>query len=139
MKKQQSSLLDTTILLFSADKHSMDSGPRIEMLTEKAKESIHFGKDKAGAEKWAKEYFEKWKGDLDKDQKKLLIDSPRLQKMNIDVEKFRGSIKLMSESTKDDMDRMDKALKERSAKLHANLYVYKKLKSTDLGYTKESF
>lgn len=134
-----SSIFSTSIGVIQAETQIELVQNIVESATGKVKTSQHFGKDKASAEKWAKDYFKKWKGKINNNQKKLLGDSSRIKKMNHDIEKFRRNAELLSNASKKDMELMDKALKEPSAKLKSDLHVYKKLKSTDLGYKGDSF
>ncbi|WP_237089047.1 ADP-ribosyltransferase [Paenibacillus larvae] len=84
------------------------------------------------AKEWAEQKFKVWKQSLNHEQKKLLDDSARFQKVNTELEKFRGNIK--DESTTRDVDRIDKVLKNRHAKLDHSVYVYRNFKSKELGF-----
>ncbi|PFI76857.1 anthrax toxin lethal factor-related metalloendopeptidase, partial [Bacillus cereus] len=70
---------------------------------------------------------------------KLLSDAKSIEKMNQDIEKYRGNLASLPQDSKTNMDMMDKAFKLDSAKLGEDLDVHKNLKITDLGYHMDSF
>ncbi|WP_198041773.1 ADP-ribosyltransferase [Paenibacillus larvae] len=91
-----------------------------------------FRKDREKAKKWAKEKSEKWKKSLGSEEKRLLEDSVSFQRVNDTLEKNRGrSIKISS--IRKNVDRLDKALEVREAKLDDSIYVYRNLVQKELG------
>ncbi|AQT85364.1 toxin-like protein [Paenibacillus larvae subsp. larvae] len=91
-----------------------------------------FKKDREKAKKWAKENSEKWNKLLDLAQKRLLGDSRSFQRLNNNLEKYRGR-PLPILSFGKNMEMLDKALEINDAKLDDSIYVYRNLVSKELG------
>ncbi|MGH0590634.1 anthrax toxin lethal factor-related metalloendopeptidase [Bacillus mycoides] len=105
----------------------------------KGKGDTDFETDKEKATQWAEEYFKHWQNSLGKEQKALLQDSSRLERINIELERFRGAEQIQDESIKADIKKIDAALKIPSAEQNTNIYTYKHLTSQELGYAIDSF
>ncbi|MEV2287045.1 ADP-ribosyltransferase [Paenibacillus larvae] len=97
-----------------------------------------FKKDREKAKKWTEENFKEWKNSLNSEQKKLLKDSARIQKVNAELKKFRGRF-IGDDSIRKDVDKLDKALEDKSAKLDHSIRIYRNLTSEELGYALDSF
>ncbi|MDE5128066.1 ADP-ribosyltransferase [Paenibacillus larvae subsp. larvae] len=97
-----------------------------------------FKKDREKAKNWAKEKSEKWKKSLGLEEKRLLEDSVSFQRVNDTLEKNRGRYIKIS-SVRKNVDRLDKSLEVREAKLDDSIYVYRNLVSKELGDVPNSF
>ncbi|WP_176526239.1 anthrax toxin-like adenylyl cyclase domain-containing protein [Bacillus cereus] len=115
--------------------HAAENDSKIEEFAKKPKKH----RNQKEATKWAKTTFKKWNNSLTVNQKKLLSDAKSIEKMNQDIEKYRGNLASLPEDSKTNMDMMDTAFKLDSAKLGEALEVHKNLKIKDLGYHMESF
>ena len=106
----------------------------------KIKGDTDFGKKKVEeAKKWAEEHFQDWHKDLDKEQKALLQNDPRVEAINKELEQWRKIEYIEDESIKIDVKKIDKSLKSSHAKQDHKRYVYKHLTHEELGYAGDSF
>ncbi|MGG1148180.1 ADP-ribosyltransferase [Bacillus wiedmannii] len=115
-----------------------------------------FAHDKIGAERWAKEHFNRWKNDLSSGQVKLFDElktpaKPDEYHINRELKATGGDInrraideegqtieKEKTERYKREIDTIDKALRNTAGKTSNKMYVYKDMKLEDLNQTKET-
>ncbi|WP_242320153.1 ADP-ribosyltransferase [Bacillus cereus group sp. BfR-BA-01349] len=112
---------------------------QINSLNLKVEQTLDFGRDKEKAKEWADTYFKDWKKTINNEQKKLLNDIKRLTQLNEKIGKFDQNSEMFSKKDKEDIDKIDKALNNKNAKLTKSLNVYKNLNGKDLGYVEGYF
>ncbi|PGT97491.1 calmodulin-sensitive adenylate cyclase [Bacillus cereus] len=105
--------------------------------TDEIRKVLDFETDKEEGEKWAEEYFANWRKSLSNEEKKLFDNVNRLEEINKEIEQPPKDG--LTNSILKDIEKIDKSLNHKDAKLNHDLYVYKDLKNEDLGYPEGFF